>query len=61
MDSTSRHAFFASLTADAGTRRPTRVLQRVSDSGTGHLVIAGRMADVCAELDRMAASEMIQA
>jgi hypothetical protein len=33
----------------------------VSDSGTGRLVIAGRMADVCAELDRMVASEAMRA
>lgn len=58
----SRHAFFASLAADAaGTHRSTRVLRRASDTGTGRLVIAGRMADVCAELDRMAASEALQA
>ncbi|WP_298212441.1 hypothetical protein [Acidovorax sp.] len=57
----SRHAFFASLAADAGTHRSTRVLRRASDTGTGRLVIAGRMADVCAELDRMAASEAVQA
>jgi hypothetical protein len=30
-------------------------------AGTGRLVIAGRMADVCAELDRLAASEAVRA
>ena len=35
----------------------TKVLRQ---SGTGRMVIAGRMADVCAELDRLAASEAIQ-
>ena len=37
----------------------TRVLQRATDlhTGAGRVVIAGRMADVCAELDRMAACE----
>lgn len=56
-----RHTFFESLAADTGTHRTPRILRRASDSGTGRLVIAGRMADVCAELDRMAASEAIQA
>jgi hypothetical protein len=41
--------------------RPLRVV-RVMESGqprsqTGRLVISGRMADVCAELDRLAAIE----
>ena len=41
--------------------RPLRVV-RVMESGqprlqTGRLVISGRMADVCAELDRLAALE----
>lgn len=42
--------------------RPLRVV-RVQDSqradriGTGRVVISGRMADVCAELDRLAALE----
>ena len=45
----------ASLEAfDAPVCRPARIWQK---SGTGRLVIAGRMADVCAELERMAALE----
>lgn len=58
-----RHAFLSTRTTDShvGSLRPTKVLRRVSDSGTGRLVIAGRMADVCAELDRMAASEAMRA
>ena len=41
--------------------RPLRVL-RVADgctgrAGAGRMVISGRMADVCAELDRLAAAE----
>ena len=52
-----RDTFFASLTTEGNAHRPAKVLRRVSDAGTGRLVIAGRMADVCAELDRMAASE----
>lgn len=39
--------------------RPLRVL-RVADgspAGAGRMVISGRMADVCAELDRLAALE----
>ena len=58
-----RHAFLSTRTTDSHVRslRPTKVLRRVSDSGTGRLVIAGRMADVCAELDRMVASEAMRA
>ena len=44
--------------------RPVRVLQ-VMDAGlspaqSGRLRISGRMADVCAELDRLAAREALQ-
>lgn len=57
----SRDAFFASLSsADGRTNPSARVLRRISDAGTGRLVITGRMADVCAELDRMAALESLQ-
>ena len=42
------------------SQRPLRVL-RVVDSQSrasgGHMVISGRMADVCAELDRLAGKE----
>jgi hypothetical protein len=45
----------------AGALRPLRVLRVVeagqTSSHTGRLVISGRMADVCAELDRLAAFE----
>ncbi|MBS0507793.1 MAG: hypothetical protein JSR53_10480 [Proteobacteria bacterium] len=34
--------------------RPLRVILRQQDDGACRLVISGRMADVCAELDRMA-------
>ena len=45
--------------AGASCRRPVRVL-RVADGNAprhsaGRMVISGRMADVCAELDRLAA------
>ena len=45
----------------AASVRPLRVL-RVVDAGqpagsTGRMVISGRIADVCAELDRLAAAE----
>jgi|EP01041_Mallomonas_annulata_P032780 hypothetical protein len=58
-----RHAFLSALPTDshASNLRSPKVLRRVSDSGTGRLVIAGRMADVCAELDRMVASEAMRA
>lgn len=50
-----------SSAADAGALRPLRVL-RVFEAGqkpsqVGRMVISGRMADVCAELDRLAAFE----
>ncbi len=38
--------------------QPPKVLRQPA---TGRLVIAGRMADVCAELDRLAALEALQA
>lgn len=42
-------------------QRPLRVLRvmdaSVSSSAVGRMVISGRMADVCAELDRLAALE----
>ncbi len=48
-------------TSNIATRRPLRVL-RVMEAGqppaaVGRMVISGRMADVCAELDRLAACE----
>ena len=48
-------------TARNPVRRPLRVV-RVIDGlqghrGTGRMVISGRMADVCAELDRLVACE----
>ncbi|MEJ8822907.1 hypothetical protein WKW80_12840 [Variovorax humicola] len=48
-------------TKGASAARPLRVI-RVLDTqrtagGTGRVVISGRMADVCAELDRLAALE----
>jgi hypothetical protein len=48
-------------TASADALRPLRVL-RVFEAGqkpshVGRMVISGRMADVCAELDRLAACE----
>jgi len=54
--------------ADAGSRatagRSVRVLQVVeagqSPAQSGRLRISGRMADVCAELDRLAAREALQ-
>lgn len=42
-------------------RRPLRVVRVVdgctTTAGAGRMVISGRMADVCAELDRLAESE----
>lgn len=45
-------------TLRAPARESTKVLRQASASGTvDRLVISGRMADVCAELDRMVARE----
>ncbi len=45
----------------AATQRPLRVLRVVDGTqgsrNFGRMVISGRMADVCAELDRLAAME----
>ena len=49
-----RGAALEAVAFDAPACRPARIWQK---SGTGRLVIAGRMADVCAELERMAALE----
>jgi hypothetical protein len=46
-------------------RRPLRVVRVVdagrAPAGAGRMVISGRMADVCAELERLAALEARQA
>lgn len=51
----------ANSAANADALRPLRIL-RVFEAGqkpsqVGRMVISGRMADVCAELDRLAAFE----
>jgi len=51
----------ATFHSEKRTQRPLRVL-RVTEGGraavgAGRMVISGRMADVCAELDRLAALE----
>ncbi|CAN7674422.1 hypothetical protein [Acidovorax sp. LjRoot117] len=56
----SRDAFMASIASSALPPRPVPAVRKVSHA-SGRLVIAGRMADVCAELDRMAACEALQA
>lgn len=56
----SRDAFLASLVVDPCARSAPRVLRRTTDDSTGKLVITGRMADVCAELERLAALEALQ-
>ena len=38
----------------AAPTRPLRVILRQQDDGACRLLISGRMADVCAELDRLA-------
>jgi hypothetical protein len=58
---TDERACPASIASGGCTGRSSRVLRRISHSESGSLVIAGRMAEVCAELDRMAALEGLQA
>lgn len=55
---TTRNPCGSPWSAEGSASRTAKVLRRAPASGgSGRLVIAGRMADVCAELDRMAASE----
>ena len=47
------------LLMTAAPHRPLRVVRVVEGGrGVGRMVISGRMADVCAELDRLAAHEV---
>jgi len=52
------------VSSTAAPSRPVRVLQVMeagqSPTQSGRLRISGRMADVCAELDRLAAREALQ-
>jgi hypothetical protein len=64
LHSAAGHGHVAWPPAGRGTR-PLRVL-RVVDTGhasttAGRMVISGRMSDVCAELDRLAAMEVAAA
>jgi hypothetical protein len=57
------HALLTGATASNHPNRPLRVV-RIVDTGqsrsmVGRMVISGRMADVCAELDRLAAFEVV--
>ena len=57
----SRSTWRPTVRATLPSRRPLRVV-RVMDgchapASAGRMLISGRMADVCAELDRLAASE----
>ncbi|GAB2544424.1 MAG: hypothetical protein WBA58_04025 [Giesbergeria sp.] len=64
-----RHSTIAARKVHKPSARPLRPLPRTSDahaplrvlrshtSACGRMAISGRMADVCAELDRLAASE----
>ena len=49
--------FALGASSHRNTRRPVRVLHPAARSEVGRMVIAGRMADVCAELERMAACD----
>jgi len=52
--SPARPTLVASPTADAVAVRPLRVILNRQEGETCRLVISGRMADVCAELNRLA-------
>ena len=53
----------ASKAGPRGATRPLRVLRVVDachpPASAGRMVISGRLADVCAELDRLAAAEVL--
>lgn len=55
------HAHFASSDSQNLLQKPLRVVRVLeagqAQSSVGRMVISGRMADVCAELDRLAACE----
>ena len=56
-----RRAPVTSLVAtESPVRRVPCAVRRFADPGSGRLAISGRMADVCAELDRLAAFEALQ-
>jgi hypothetical protein len=55
MQSAQAQSLGIALGAAAFGRAPRPL--RVVDKGQGRLVISGRMADVCAELERLAAQE----
>ncbi len=59
--SSRRHAFLSSLDAEPPCNGTARTVKCVSDARSGRWVIAGRMGDVCAELDRLAELEGLQA
>lgn len=48
------------VTTESLGRRTPCAVRRFADPGSGRLAISGRMADVCAELDRLAAFEALQ-
>ena len=55
------HVAWPSAQRGASARRPLRVLRIVdashAPSTAGRMVMSGRLADVCAELDRLVAAE----
>ena len=57
LHSAASGTFGSGASSHRNTRRPVRVLHPAARSEVGRMVIAGRMADVCAELERMAACD----
>ena len=57
LHSATSGTFGSGASGHRNTRRLVRVLHPAARSEVGRMVIAGRMADVCAELERMAACD----
>lgn len=57
LHSAASGTFGSGASGHRNTRRLVRVLHPAARSEVGRMVIAGRMADVCAELERMAACD----
>jgi len=55
-----RAACVSAVGADAHICHASRGVRRFSEPGSARLSISGRMGDVCAELDRLAAFEALQ-
>jgi hypothetical protein len=61
MDIRANQRFSSQASSNAASHRPLRVLRLLevgqAPASVGRMVMSGRMADVCAELDRLVARE----